>query len=310
MIAGSTPATARSDDARHRLQPERLRARLARSTSSAAAPSLMPDELPAVTRAVLRGTPACSFASCLERRVGARVLVGVDDGRLALAGRHRRPGTISSVEAPGSSCGGGPRWCDCEREGVLVLAATTPQRSATFSAVSPMRVRVVRSARRGLVKRQPSVVSYSVCVAAREGAAGLAITNGARVIDSTPPAMNTSPSPAVIALRRAALTACRPEPHSRLTVSPGDLDRQAGQQHRHAARRCGCPRRPGWRRRGSRRRRPPGRRRCAPAAPGPRARPGRRAAPRAARRRTGRTACAGRRRRRACARDRCSSARC
>ena len=45
------------------------------------------------------------------------------------------------------------------------------------------------------------------------------MTYGARVIDSTPPAMNTSPSPTAIAWA-AELIACNPEPHSRLTVSP------------------------------------------------------------------------------------------
>jgi hypothetical protein len=44
-------------------------------------------------------------------------------------------------------------------------------------------------------------------------------TNGALVIDSTPPAMNTSPSPTAIAFA-AALIAWSPEPHRRLTVCP------------------------------------------------------------------------------------------
>ena len=34
--------------------------------------------------------------------------------------------------------------------------------------------------------------------------------------------------------RAAAATASRPEPQSRLTVAPGTLDRQTGQQDRHA----------------------------------------------------------------------------
>ena len=45
------------------------------------------------------------------------------------------------------------------------------------------------------------------------------MTNGARVMDSTPPPMNTSPSPTAIAWA-AELIACSPEPHSRLTVRP------------------------------------------------------------------------------------------
>ena len=46
---------------------------------------------------------------------------------------------------------------------------------------------------------------------------------------STPPAIISSASPALIA-RAAMPTASMPEPHSRLTVVPGHLDRQAGEQ--------------------------------------------------------------------------------
>ncbi len=52
-----------------------------------------------------------------------------------------------------------------------------------------------------------------------QAASGLAMTYGARVIDSTPPPMNTSPSPTAIAWA-AELIAWSPLPHSRLTVSP------------------------------------------------------------------------------------------
>ena len=51
------------------------------------------------------------------------------------------------------------------------------------------------------------------------GPSGFSITYGARVIDSTPPATNTSPSPTAIAWA-AELIAWRPLPQSRLTVSP------------------------------------------------------------------------------------------
>ena len=48
----------------------------------------------------------------------------------------------------------------------------------------------------------------------------LPVTNGARVIDSTPPAIPSSISPALIA-RAAAPTASRPEAHRRLMVAAG-----------------------------------------------------------------------------------------
>jgi hypothetical protein len=50
----------------------------------------------------------------------------------------------------------------------------------------------------------------------------LPITNGARVIDSTPPANIRSASPILMA-RAAVPTASRPEPQSRLTVPPGTV---------------------------------------------------------------------------------------
>ena len=51
-------------------------------------------------------------------------------------------------------------------------------------------------------------------------AAGLGTTHGARVMDSTPPPMASEASPVATA-RLAWTTASRPDPHSRLTVTPG-----------------------------------------------------------------------------------------
>jgi hypothetical protein len=52
------------------------------------------------------------------------------------------------------------------------------------------------------------------------GSAERPSTNGALVIDSDPPARQTSASPAAI-VRAASQTASIPEPHSRFTVAPG-----------------------------------------------------------------------------------------
>src|ERR1700679_2123495 len=69
--------------------------------------------------------------------------------------------------------------------------------------------------------------------AERENAsAALPITNGARVIDSTPPAIAKSISPARIE-RPAAPTASRPEAQRRVSVAAGKEGRQARQQQRH-----------------------------------------------------------------------------
>jgi hypothetical protein len=72
---------------------------------------------------------------------------------------------------------------------------------------------------RGLTRRQPIVVSSS-CALRPNGVSALAITKGARLMLSTPPASISSASPARMA--RAALpTASSPEPHRRLSVLPG-----------------------------------------------------------------------------------------
>ena len=61
---------------------------------------------------------------------------------------------------------------------------------------------------------------------------GLAVTSGARDIDSTPPATKRSPSPAAIAWQ-APTTADSPEAQSRLTVTPATDSRQPREQRSH-----------------------------------------------------------------------------
>ena len=70
--------------------------------------------------------------------------------------------------------------------------------------------------KRGLVKRQPSEVS-TTSPGRAHGVPGLAITQGARVIDSTPPATISRPRPTRTACAAEA-TAVRPLAQSRLTV--------------------------------------------------------------------------------------------
>ena len=98
----------------------------------------------------------------------------------------------------------------------------------------------------GLTKRQPMVVS-SIFARARERAVGLAHheRRARHALDAAGDA-SSSASPARIA-RAAMPTASRPEPHRRLTVRAGHLDRQARRAAPPCARRCGCPRPPGWR---------------------------------------------------------------
>ena len=73
----------------------------------------------------------------------------------------------------------------------------------------------------GLTKRQPMVVSS--IFALRENAdSALPMTNGARDMLSTPPAIMIWVSPHLMA-RDAGPTASRLEPHNRFTVAPGTV---------------------------------------------------------------------------------------
>ena len=90
---------------------------------------------------------------------------------------------------------------------------------ATFSAVSGIESTPYCSFISRLTKRQPMVVSCTA-LARLKALSALGITKGARLMLSTPPAIISCASPALMA--RAALpTASRPEPHSRLIVAPG-----------------------------------------------------------------------------------------
>ena len=62
-------------------------------------------------------------------------------------------------------------------------------------------------------------MSYIVRSPRGNAASGFAVTSGARLIDSTPPATKRSPSPAATAWQ-APTTADSPEAQSRFTVTP------------------------------------------------------------------------------------------
>ena len=98
-------------------------------------------------------------------------------------------------------------------------ARLTLKSAATFSAVSGIESTPYVPFSNGLTKRQPMVVSSTF--AARENAlSALPITNGARVMLSTPPAITRSASPVRMA-RDAIAIASRLEPQRRLIVAPG-----------------------------------------------------------------------------------------
>src|SRR5690606_21989366 len=73
----------------------------------------------------------------------------------------------------------------------------------------------------GLTMRQPIDVFHIVWLPVAGHALGdFSTTNGARLIDSTPPASTSWSSPASIA-RDPWITASSEDPHRRLTVTPG-----------------------------------------------------------------------------------------
>ena len=85
MIRGSTPALAQPRIFARGFRP-RAFAASADASTSAAPPSVMPDEVPAV---MMPGCPSTSLntgrqlAQALDRRVAARMLVAIDDRRPA-----------------------------------------------------------------------------------------------------------------------------------------------------------------------------------------------------------------------------------
>ena len=125
-------------------------------------------------------------------------------------------GTISSENFPLSVAATARRWLSRAKRSCSSLVIFGPT-SRRFSAVSPMDSFPYFSLSFGFGKRQPSVVSHAVrWDIVPSGFFGIAY--GARVMLSTPPATNTSPSPHLIA-RAAALIAARPDEQRRLNVT-------------------------------------------------------------------------------------------
>ena len=205
ITRGSTPATALPTNAPSGSAPSSF-AFSSLATTSAAAPSLIPLELPAVTVPSLRNA-GFSARKLVGVGVGPRMLVARQ-----LADRHELVG-----EAP-LRVGRRPALLRLERERVLVLARDLPALGDVLARL-PIDSSGNISSMRGLGNRQPSVVSQIVWLPRGNARSGFAITSGARLIDSTPPATKRSPSPAATAWH-APTTADSPDAQSRLTVTP------------------------------------------------------------------------------------------
>src|SRR5262245_38949770 len=185
---GSTPATAvvtiRASGFDPPIRPS------ADPTASAAAPSLMPLELAAVT------VPSCLNAGLSFATDWGVVPALGYSSLLKTEPSGSGTGTSSSVKTQASSAFAARVWLSTANASCSSLVM--PYCFATTSAVSPSEI-VQSFFSFGLVKRHPTVESAISGARRFQGSPDLSITYGARVMLSTPPAMNTSPSPDLIA---------------------------------------------------------------------------------------------------------------
>ena len=206
MHEGSTPATAVATMRASGFSPSGCP-----TTSSAAAPSLIPLADAAVTVPSLRkaGLSLPTETIVAPARGYSSAAKAVPSG----------PGTATISSLNTRCCNARSARCWLCTANASCSSRVMPYRSATTSAVSPSEI-VHSGLNRGLVNRHPTVVSATSGAFRFHASPALSITYGARVMFSTPPAMNVVPSPALIACAALA-TACSPEPQSRFTVCPG-----------------------------------------------------------------------------------------
>ena len=165
----------------------------------------------------------------LDRRLARMFVLATTTGSpLLLRDRHRRDLARRSSRAPA------PRARCCERSAKASWSARAmPKSAATFSAGLRHRVDAVLLLHQRVDEAPADRRVVDLGVAREKALSAFGITNGARVMLSTPPAIISSASPAAMARAQMA-TASMPDPHSRLTVAAGHVGRQPGQQHRHA----------------------------------------------------------------------------
>ncbi len=208
MRCGSTPAAPAVTTRARGVSPCR-RTASSLATTIAEAPSDSGLLEPAVTTPSLvnAGLSAASFSRVVVRGVSSAVSVTCSRPLVVSTG------TISASKAPLAIALAARSWLCMPK--ASESSRVIPSSAATRSAVSP-RVIVCSESCLALTNRHPSAVSWTSPGFAH-GVPGLAMTQGARVIDSTPPATTTSASPLLMA-RAALAMAVRPLAQSRLTV--------------------------------------------------------------------------------------------
>ena len=159
------------------------------------------------------GRSAASEANEVSRRGPSSAVTSTVDLPAAAS-----TGTISASNRPASTAATA-RWCE-RRAKASAASRVMPSNAATSSAVSGIE-KVSRSLNLGLLKRQPIDVS-KICPGRAKAFSGFAMTQGARLIDSTPPATTTSAAPAAT-IWAASVIADIPEAHNRFTVIPGTV---------------------------------------------------------------------------------------
>ena len=193
---------------------------------------------------------ALELGQRLDGGARARMLVAVDDDRVALLLRDRHRHDLVARSGP-SSCAAAQRaWLRAAK--ASWSARLTLKSAATLSAVSRHRVdaEVLLHLR---VDEAPADRGVVDGVRAREGALGLRHHEGraGHALDAA-----GDHQVAVAGADRARRQADRVQPGAAEPVDRGarHVDRQARRAAPPCGRRCGCPRRPGWRSRRSRRR--------------------------------------------------------
>src|SRR5690606_26348049 len=207
MISGSTPATAKERNTARGVNPSSW-ALSADMTTTHAAPSLVWDELPAVTvPPCLKAGLSCARASMeVSRRIPSswvKVTVSLTARRPSKRTRSTVTGTISSWNLPASVAAAARRWLAGAR--ASCRSRVTLSRAATSSAVRPMLMYPSGAVRMssGLGDSRKPVM-------------------GTRLMLSTPPARMTSAWPSMMRSAARAM-ACRPEEQKRLMVKPGTV---------------------------------------------------------------------------------------
>ena len=182
----------------------------------------------------------------LERGVGARVLVAVDDERLALPLRHGDRHDL--VGEPAGLDGGDGPLLALERERVLALARDAPALGDVLGGLAH-RVRVVPLGQARVDEPPAEGRVGHLAVAAVVGRLGLEldVRRAGHRFDAAGDEHVAIADRDRVRRRVDRLEAGAAQP---VDGQPADLDREARRAAAPSARRCGCPRRPGWRSRG------------------------------------------------------------